>query len=86
MQNYYYQVLIDGKVFPYEGCKIWNKESAEVYLKQAETIVKTHVDYKYKNCKVELVRYDENTREGRHLTPEERIALIDKAIGGKEDE
>ena len=40
MQNYYYQVLIDGKTFPYEGCKIWNKESAEVYLKQAETIVK----------------------------------------------
>ena len=51
MQNYYYQVLIDGKVFPYEGCKIWNKESAEVYLKQAETIVKTHVDYKYKEVK-----------------------------------
>ena len=56
MQNYYYQVLINGKVFPYEDYKIWNKECAEVYLKQAETIVKTHVDYKYKNCKVELVR------------------------------
>ena len=54
MQNYYYQVLIDRKVFPYEGCRIWNKESAEVYLKQAKTIVKTHVDYKYKNCKVEV--------------------------------
>jgi len=58
MQNYYYQVLIDGKVFPYKGCKIWNKESAEVYLKQAETIVKTHVEYKYRNCKVELVRVE----------------------------
>ena len=33
MQNYYYQVLIDGKTFPYEGRKIWNKESTEVYLK-----------------------------------------------------
>ena len=62
MQNYYYQVLINGKVFPYEGCKIWNKESAEVYLKQAETIVKTHVDYKYKNCKVELVRMESGVK------------------------
>lgn len=26
--------------------------------KQAETIVKTHVDYKYKNCKIELVRME----------------------------
>lgn len=56
MQKYYYQVLIDRKVFPYEGCKIWNRESAEVYLKQAETIVKTHIEYKDKNCEVELVR------------------------------
>lgn len=63
MQNYYYQVLINGKVFPYEDCKIWNKESAEVYLKQAETIVKTHVDYKYKNCKVELVRKEGGNKE-----------------------
>ncbi len=55
MQNYYYQVLIDGKVFPHEGFKIWNKESAEAYLKQAKKIVKTHIDYKHKNCKVELV-------------------------------
>jgi len=58
MQNYYYQVLIDGKVFPHEGYKIWNKKSAEGYLKQAETIVKTHVDYKDKDCKVELVRVE----------------------------
>ena len=59
MRNYYYQVLIDRKSFPCEGCKIWNKRKREVYLKQAETIVKTHVDYKYKkNCKVELVRME----------------------------
>ena len=58
MQNYYYQVLIDGKAFPYEDSKIWNKESAEVYLKQAETNVKTHVDYKDKDCKVELLRVE----------------------------
>jgi len=57
-------VLIDGKVFPYEGYKIWNRESAEVYLKQAETIVKKHVDYKYKNCKVELVRMESEVEEG----------------------
>ena len=62
MQNYYYQVLVDGKVFPYEGCRIWNKESAKVYLKQAKTIVKTHVDYKYKNCKVELVRIESRVK------------------------
>ena len=54
----YYQVVIDGKVFPYEGCRIWNKESAKVYLKQAETVVKTHIEYKDKNCKVELVRVE----------------------------
>ena len=58
MQNYYYQVLIDGKVFPYEGYVIWSKEVAEIYLKQAETIVKKHVDSKYRNCKVELVRIE----------------------------
>jgi hypothetical protein len=58
MQNYCYQVLIDGKVFPYKECKIWNKESAKVYLKQAETVVKTHVEYKHKNCNVELVRME----------------------------
>ena len=63
MQNYYYQVLIDGKVFPYEGCKIWNKESAKVYLKQAETVVKTHVEYKDKNCKVELVRVESGVKQ-----------------------
>ena len=63
MQNYYYQVLIDGKVFPYEGYMIWNKRIAEIYLKQAETIVKTHVDYKYKNCKVELVRMESEVKK-----------------------
>ena len=51
--------VITWKAIPgYEGCKIWNKESAEVYLKQAATIVKTHVNYKCKNCKVELVRME----------------------------
>ena len=69
MQNYYYQVLIDGKVFPYEGCKIWNKKSAEAYLKLAEKIVKTHIEYKNKNCKVELMRME--SKEIRINFPEE---------------
>lgn len=56
MQNYYYQVLINGKVFPYDGCKIWNKESAEVYYNQAKKIVRTHTEYKNKYCNVELVK------------------------------
>ena len=64
MQNYYYQVLIDGKVFPYKGYKIWNEESAKVYLRQAKTIVNTHIEYKYKNCKVELMRMESEVIEG----------------------
>lgn len=63
LQNYYYQILIDGKVFPYRDYRIWNKESAKVYLKQAETIVKTHIEYKYKNCKVELVRIESDDKK-----------------------
>jgi len=56
MQNYYYQVLINGKAFPFEGCKIWNRESAEVYYNQAKRIVRTHTEYKNKYCNVELVK------------------------------
>ncbi len=29
---------------------------------EAETIVKTHVDYKYKNCKVELIRTESEVK------------------------
>ena len=56
MKNYYYQVLINGKVFPFEGCKIWNRESAEIYYNQAKRIVRTHAEYKNKYCNVELVK------------------------------
>ena len=56
MKRHYYQVLINNKVFPFEGCKIWNMESAEVYYNQAKRIVKTHVEYKNKYNKVELVK------------------------------
>lgn len=56
MQNYYYQVLINGKPFPYEDSKIWNKASAMVHLKQAEAVVKTHDEYKDKDCTIELIK------------------------------
>lgn len=56
MQNYYYQVLINGKAFPYEDSKIWNKASAMVHLRQAETVVKTHDKYKDKDCEIELIK------------------------------
>ena len=56
MQKYYYQVLINNKVFPYQGCKIWNRETAEVYFNQAKNIVTTHTGYKNKYNKVELVK------------------------------
>lgn len=58
MKKYYYQVLINGKAFPCEGFKIWNKESAEVYYNQAKNVVKTHVEYKDKYCNVELIKIE----------------------------
>ena len=56
MKRHYYQVLINGKVFPYEDCKIWNKERAELYFSQAKEIVRTHTEYKNKYCKVKMVK------------------------------
>lgn len=58
MQNYYYQVLINGKAFPYEDSKIWNKASAMVHLRQAEAVVRLHDEYKGKDCKVELIKVE----------------------------
>lgn len=56
MQNYYYQVLINGKAFPYEDSKIWNEASAMVHLRQAEAVVRTHEEYKDKVCEIELIK------------------------------
>ncbi len=58
MQNCYYQVLINGKAFPYEDSKIWNKASAMVHLRQAELIINTHEEYKDKDFKVELIKVE----------------------------
>ena len=58
MKRHYYQVLINGKVFPYDECKIWNKESAKVYYEQAKRVVRTHIEYKDKHCNVELVKFE----------------------------
>jgi len=58
LQNYYYQVLINGKDFPYEDCKILDKASAIVHLRQAEAIVRNHEEYKGKDFKVELIKVE----------------------------
>ena len=58
MQNYYYQVLINGKAFPYEDSKIWNKASAMVHLEQAEEVVKNALEYKNKDCTIELIKVE----------------------------
>lgn len=56
MQNYYYQVLINGKAFPYEDSKIYNMASAMVHLEQAEEVVKNAIEYKNKDCTIELIK------------------------------
>ena len=58
MQNCYYQVLINGKPFPYEDSKIYNIASAMVHLRMAETVVKTHDIYKDKYCEIELIKVE----------------------------
>ena len=52
MQNYYYQVLINGKAFPYEDTKILDKASAIVHLRQAEAIVRNNEQYKGKDLRL----------------------------------
>ena len=58
MQNYYYQVLINGKAFPYEDSKIYNMASAMVHLEQAEEVVKNALEYKDKDCTIEMIKVE----------------------------
>jgi hypothetical protein len=60
MQNYYYQILVNGQ--PWENLKIYNMRSAEAHLKHITDHVTHHIDYKDKQNEVILIKVEEVTR------------------------